>query len=82
MPFEKFLMSMQTIFTGFYENGDILKNSHNIRLLFQKLQNPILTQIKASLQVYYDLNEANTETFNFAANRLAEETASLVDHMP
>ena len=46
---------MQTMFTGFYENGEILNNLQNIRLLFQKIQNPILTQIKASLQVYYDL---------------------------
>ena len=55
MSFKKFLTNMQTMFTGFYENGEILNNLQNIRLLFQKIQNPILTQIKASLQVYYDL---------------------------
>ena len=47
---------MQTMFTGFSENGDILNDLQKIRLLFQKVQNPILTQIKASLHVSYDMD--------------------------
>ena len=49
MPLKEFLKNMQTMFTGFSENGEILNDSQNIRLLFQNFQNPILTQIKASL---------------------------------
>ena len=37
MSFKKSLTNMQTIFTGFSENGDILNNLQNIRLLFQKI---------------------------------------------
>ena len=53
MAFKKFLTNMQTMFTGFSDNGDILNDSQNIRLLFQKVHNLILTQIKASFQVSY-----------------------------
>ena len=31
VSFEKFLTNMQTMFTGFSENGDILNDSHKIR---------------------------------------------------
>ena len=60
MSFENFLTNMQTMFTGFSENGEILNDSQKIRLLFKKVQNPILTQIKASLHVSYYLDQANT----------------------
>ena len=56
MSFDKFLTNMQTTFTGFSENGEILNDSQKIRLLLQMVQNPILTQMKASLQVSYDLD--------------------------
>ena len=46
MSFDNFLINMQTMFTGFSENVEILNDSKNICLLFQKFQNPILTQIK------------------------------------
>ena len=58
VSFENFLTNMQTMFTGFSENGEILNDLQKIRLLFQKFQNPILTQIKASLQVCYDMYQA------------------------
>ena len=80
MPFKKFLTNMQTMLTGFSENGDILNDSQNIRLLFQKFHNPILNQIKPSLQVSYDLDQANTLTCDFIANSLAAEASSLGDH--
>ena len=73
---------MHTMFTGFYENVEILNESQNIHLLFQKVQNPILTQIKASLQVSYDLNQSNTVTYDFISNSLVVEAASLGDHTP
>ena len=47
MSFQKFPTNIQTMFTGFSENGDILNDSQKIRFLSQKVQNPILTQIKA-----------------------------------
>ena len=53
-----------------------------IRLLFQKFENPILTQIKASLHVSYDLYQSNTVTYNFVANSLAAEAKSIGDHTP
>ena len=53
---------MQTMFTGFYENVEILNDSNNIRLLFQKVQNLIMTQVKVSLQVSYNMYQANTVT--------------------
>ena len=73
---------MQMVFTGFSDNGYILNNSQKIRLLFQKFQNPIITQIKASLQVSYDLEQANTVIYDFIANSLAEEASSLGYHTP
>ena len=57
MSFKKLLTNMQTMFPGFSENGEILNNLQKIRLLFQNFQNPILTQIKASFQVSYDLDK-------------------------
>ena len=68
------------MFTGFTENVDILNDSQNIRLLFQKVQNPIMTQIKASLKVSYDMYQANTVTYDFISNSLESEAASLGDH--
>ena len=70
------------MFTGLYSNGDILNDLHKIRLLYQKVQNPILTQIKASLQVSYDMDQSNTVTYNFIYNSLAAEAASLWYHNP
>ena len=46
MSFEKFLTNMQSMFTGFEENDEVLTKAHNIRLLFQKFQIPILIQVK------------------------------------
>ena len=47
ISFKKFLTNVQTMFTGFSLNGDILNDSQNIRLLFQKVKNPILNQNKS-----------------------------------
>ena len=82
MSFEKFLTNMQTVFPGFCENGDILNDSQKIRLLFQKVQHPILPQIKVSLQVSYDLYRSNAMTYNFISNSMEEEVASIGNHNP
>ena len=80
MSFDKFLTNTQTMFTGFSENGEILNDSQNIRLLSQKVQNPILIQIKASLQVSYDMDQANVVTYDFISSSMAAEAASIGDH--
>ena len=82
MPLEKFFTNMRTMFTGLSNNEEILNDLQKIRLLFQKVQNPILTQIKASLQVSYDLDQANTVTYDFIWNSQVAEAASIRDHNP
>ena len=82
MSFENLFTNTQKMFTGFSDNGDIINNSQNIRLLFHKVQNRILIQIKVSLQVSYDMDKANTVTYNFIANNLESEAESLVDPPP
>ena len=57
MPFEKFLAIMQTMFIGLSQNGEILNDLQKICLISQNVQNPILTQIKASLQFSYDMDQ-------------------------
>ena len=59
------------MFTVLSDNREILNNFQKIRFLFQKVQDPILTQIKAPLQVSYDLDQSDTATYNFIANSLA-----------
>ena len=41
-----------------------------------------MTQIKASLQVSYDLDQSNTVTYNYIANILKVEATSLGYHTP
>ena len=71
---------MQDMFTGLSENVEILNDSQKIQLLFQKVQNPILTQTKASLQVYYYLGQSTTVTYDFIANIMLTEVESMGDH--
>ena len=68
---------MQTMFTGLPENGKIPTDTQNIRLIFWKVHNPIMNQIKKSLQVSYDMDQANTVIYDFIANSLAAEAAGL-----
>jgi hypothetical protein len=83
MSFEKFLTSMQAMFTGFEDNDEILTNAQKIRLLFQKVQSPNLTQVKSALKVQSDLDVGGlTVTYDFIANSLAAEAASLPDYVP
>jgi hypothetical protein len=80
MSFEKFLTNMQAMFTRFEDNGELLTDAQKIRLLFQKVQSPSLTQVKNALQVSYDLDKE--VTYDFLANSIAAEAASLPDHAP
>jgi hypothetical protein len=83
MPFEKFLTNMQAMSTGFEDNNELLTDAQKIRLLFQKVQSPSLTQVKNALQVSYDLDKAGEVTYDFLlANSMAAETASPPDHAP
>ena len=70
------------MFTGFYENGEILNDSQKIRLLFHINLTKQRAQIKASLQVSYDLDQANTLTYDFIYKILAAEAANLGGHTP
>ena len=79
MSFDKFLTSMQKMFTGFEDNEEFLSNTQKIRLLFQKVQAPSLTQVKSALQVSYDLDAEENVTYDFIANSLAVEATSLPD---
>jgi hypothetical protein len=49
MSFEKFLNNTQAMFTGFEDNNKVLTDAQKIRLLFQKVQSPSLTQVKKAL---------------------------------
>jgi hypothetical protein len=51
MSYKKFLTNMQAMFTGFEDNNELLTDTQKIRLLFQKVQSPSLTQVKNALQV-------------------------------
>jgi hypothetical protein len=81
MSSEKSLTNMQSMFTGFEDNDKILSDSQKVRLLFDKVQNPSLTTVKNALQVSYDLDANESVTYNFIANSLAAEAASLPDHV-
>ena len=54
----------------------------NFRFLFQRVHNPILNQIKSSLQVFYDLDQSKTVTYDIISNSLKAEAASIGDHNP
>ena len=82
ISFEQFLTNTQKTFTGLYENVEILNESQKIRLILQKVQNPILNQIKASLQVSYGMDQSNTVNYDFISNSLSVEAAILGDHTP
>jgi hypothetical protein len=82
MSFEDFLTNMQAMFIGFEDNDKLLTDAQKIRLLFQKVQSPSLTQVKNALQVSYDLDKAGEVTYDFLANSMAAEAASLPDHAP
>ena len=78
MSFEKFLTSMQAMFTGFEDNDEILTNAQKIRLLFQKVQATNLQQAKSALKVSSDLDVGGTTvTYDFIANSLSAEAASV-----
>jgi hypothetical protein len=82
MSFKTFLTNMQAMFTGFKDNDELLTDAQKIRLLFQKVQSPSLTQVKNALQVSYDLDKAGEVTHDFLANSMAAEAASLLGHAP
>jgi hypothetical protein len=84
MLFEKFLTSMQAMFAGFEDSCKHLTDNQNVRLLFQKVQSPSLTQVRSTLIVQSDFLEVagTTVSYDFVANSLSVEAASLSDHVP
>jgi hypothetical protein len=82
MLFEKFLASMQAVFTGFSKKKEMLNDAQQIRILFAKVQNPSLQQVKNALQVLHDFDRGGTHvTFDFVANNLAAEAAGPPCHV-
>jgi hypothetical protein len=78
VSFDKFLTSMQSMFTGFEDNCEVLNDAQKIRLLFQKVQAPVLSQVKSALQVQHDLDAGGTSvTYNFIANSMAATATNL-----
>jgi hypothetical protein len=84
MSFDKFLTSMQTMFTGFEDNDEFLSNAQKIRLLFQKVQAATLEVTKSALQVQSDLDQdGDTVTYDFIANSMsvvAEKSVSFAEN--
>jgi hypothetical protein len=79
MPFDKFLTNMQSMFTGFADNEEILTEAQKIRLLFAKVQSPNLALVKSNLQIAYDLDQTGEVTFDFIANSLVVEASKSPD---
>jgi hypothetical protein len=79
MSFDKFLTNMQSMFTGFADNEEILTEAQKIRLLFAKVQSPNLALVKSNLQIAYDLDQTGEVTFDFIANSLAVEASKSPD---
>ena len=80
MKFETFLM--QTMFTGFDKSEEEMKPPQQIRLLFEKVQCPVLQTVKNSLQVAYNLDVTDPPkvTYNFIANSLSAEASKKDDN--
>jgi hypothetical protein len=70
---------MQSVFTGFADNEEILPEAQKIRLLFAKVQSPNLALVKSNLQIAYDLDQTGEVTFDFIANSLAVEASKSPD---
>jgi hypothetical protein len=78
MSFEKFLTNMQAMFTGFEDNDKILTDSQKIRLLFQKVQSPSMTQVKNALQVSYDLDKEGEVNYSLQTAWPLKQQAFLI----
>jgi hypothetical protein len=72
MSFEKFLMNMQKMFTGYADNLEPIPKEQKVRLLFQKVQSPALNDLKRTLKVQHSLDKGgNSVTYDFVANQLS-----------
>jgi hypothetical protein len=80
LTFEQFLTKMQAMFLGYSDHGEAFLETQKIRMLFEKIQHPLLTTTKSSLQVSYNLDpEGGSVDYNFIANSFSAEVASLPD---
>jgi hypothetical protein len=82
MAFEKFLTTMQLMFNGFNDSGEVYSESQKVRLLFDKVQHPQLETTKQTLQISYNLATDDTVGYDFIANSLSAEVANLQDFTP
>ena len=84
MSFEKFLTNMQVMFTGYRDNSEHLSETVKIRLLFDKVQCPILKNLKDLMLLQSNLDTAGgpTLTYDFIANQFAAYVASQTDPTP
>ena len=72
MSFDKFLMNMQKMITGYEDNLEPIPDAQKIRLLFQKVQCSTLFQLKETLKVQYELDLGGTAvTYDFIANQFS-----------
>ena len=56
--------------TRFDDNYELLTEAQNIQIVLQKLQSPILTQVKNLFQASYDLDQDKAVTFDFIYNSI------------
>ena len=77
ISFENFLTNIQSMFTGFEDNDEIFTEAQKIRILFQKVQSPILTQFNNEFQVSHNLYQYKSVIFNFTFNSMENESANL-----
>ena len=70
------------MFAGFEDNNEILAEAQNFRLILQKVQIPILTQVNNSLHVSYYLYKYNAVTFDFITNIMTDEADKLPENVP
>ena len=56
--------------TRFDDNCELLTEAQNIQIVLQKLQSPILTQVKNLFQASYDLDQDKAVTFDFIYNSI------------
>ena len=59
--------------TRFDDNYELLTEAQNIQIVLQKLQSPILTQVKNLFQASYDLDQDKAVTFDFIYNSIEDE---------
>jgi hypothetical protein len=82
MKLETFLTSMELMFESFAKHEEVLTEAQKIRLLFDKIQHPLLEGMKNSLQIAYNLSTDDSVSYTFIVNSFSAEVAGLPDFAP